>query len=116
MRAFPSAVNRLTIAVRPFVNSLSFNSARSLKRENCSGFFAPLTIAFNMESEKDAKVTLIGNNVKNFCRSDGPQIALRMKKFTESVKPVTFLLNKAGPFRNIYRVQFSRSLCSIIEA
>ena len=39
-----------------------------------------------LTSEKDAKVTLIGNNVKNFCRSDGPQIALRMKKFTESGK------------------------------
>jgi sulfide:quinone oxidoreductase len=51
-----------------------------------------------LNSEKDARVTLIGNNVKNFCRSDGPQIALRMKKFNESVKPVNFLLNNGVEF------------------
>jgi sulfide:quinone oxidoreductase len=51
-----------------------------------------------LNSEKDARVTLIGNNVKNFCRSDGPQISLRMKRFSESVKPVNFLLNNKVDF------------------
>lgn len=41
----------------------------------------------------NARITLIGNHTKNFCRSDGPQIALRMKTHHSSVKPIQFLLN-----------------------
>ncbi len=51
-----------------------------------------------MNRLKDAKITLIGSKTTNFCRSDGPQISLGMKKHTGSVKPIRFLLNPGIDF------------------
>lgn len=46
-----------------------------------------------MNRLKDARITILGSNTKNFCRSDGPQISLRMKSYESSLKPIQFLLN-----------------------
>ncbi len=65
--------------------------------DGASGIFTANKLR-TLNEQKNARITLIGNNLKNFCRSDGPQISLRMKKFDSSVKPTSFLLNDGIDF------------------
>lgn len=51
-----------------------------------------------MNHQRDARITVIGSNTKNFCRSDGPQISLRKKTYESSLKPIHFLLNNGVEF------------------
>ena len=45
-------------------------------------------------NSKEARITVVGSNLRNFCRSDGPLVSLRLKRFGDSVMPLNFLLNE----------------------
>lgn len=61
--------------------------------DGAAGVMVANKLRYNLSS-KEAVITVVGSNLRNFCRSDGPLISLRLKRFGDSVMPLNFLLNE----------------------
>ncbi len=46
-----------------------------------------------LNSPRELDILVVGNEIRHFCRSDGPMVALGLKSYRKSVKDIDFLLN-----------------------
>lgn len=51
-----------------------------------------------LNNPRELEITVVGTEVRHFCRADGPLVALGLKNYRNSVKDIDFLLNSDVDF------------------